>query len=89
MVKVGRSHWVRVEVDASEVDHPRELRRVIDNDLLGRPAGRKAQFHGVDPLGLGFGGSLLKEEVTLRAVNVPLERHWSPAGPPQRSLRDS
>ena len=37
-VEVARSNGVRMQLDAAEVHDPRESRRVVDDDLLGRTA---------------------------------------------------
>ena len=44
VVEVVGAHGMRVEVDAAEVDDPGELRRVVDDDLVGRAARRERQL---------------------------------------------
>ena len=48
MVEVLGPDRVRVEVDAAEVGDPGEPGRVVEDDLVGRPAGRERQRRGPD-----------------------------------------
>jgi hypothetical protein len=75
VVQVVRANRVRVEVDAAEVDDPRQLRCVVQDDLLGRPPRREAQLDGPDPLRALLRRPLLEEELPLRAVDEPLHGH--------------
>src|ERR1035437_5860655 len=43
VIQVVGPDGVRVEVEAAQVDHPGELRRVLDHDLVGRAAAREAE----------------------------------------------
>src|SRR5437899_1308026 len=88
MVEVVRPYGVRVEIDASEVDHPRKLRGVADHDLLGGPTRWKAQLHGLDPLGAGGRGALLEEELALCSVGIALQGHGTPRNAPQGTVGD-
>jgi len=72
MVQVVGANGVRVEVQATEVGNPEQPGRVVDDDLVGRPTGRKRQLDRSDPFGSGFGSAFLEEEVAGRAVDVAL-----------------
>ena len=78
---------VWVEVDAAEVRDPGKPRRVIDDDLVGRPAGREGQGRRPDPVGSVVRGSLLEERLPSGAVHEPLERHGSATGAAQCTVR--
>jgi hypothetical protein len=41
VIEIVRTHGVRVELDASQVDDPRETCRIIDDDFFGRATRRK------------------------------------------------
>jgi len=42
VIEVGASHGVRVQIDATEVHDPEELRGVAHDDLVGRsPRGKE------------------------------------------------
>ena len=88
MVEVVGADRVRVEVDAAEVDHPSERRRVVDHDLVGGSAGREGELDGPDEGRELVRGALLEEEVAGRAVREALERHRPAAGAAQRAVGD-
>src|SRR5207244_7378387 len=88
MIEILRAHRMRMEIDAPEVDDPGQLRRVAQDDLARSPARGKLQLYDLDPERPRFGRALLEEELALRAVDVPLERHRPPARSAQRARRD-
>src|SRR5438105_4766740 len=68
VVEVVGPHRMRVQVDAPEVDHPRQLRGVAHDDLSSRATRRERELDGLDPVGPRLGSALLEEELALRAV---------------------
>jgi hypothetical protein len=77
-----------VEIDAPQIDHPRELSGVPDHDLLRGAAGREGELDDLDPVGPGCGSPLLEEEFSLRPVHEPLEGHWPARDPAHRAVGD-
>src|ERR1700694_1162777 len=73
MIQVAGADGVRIEVDASEVDDPGQLRGVAHHDLFGGPAGRKGELNGLDPLGPRCRRALLKEGLPFGPVDEALE----------------
>ena len=80
VVQVVRANGMRIEVEAAEVHHPGETRRVVDDDLVGRPAGRERQGDRAQPLGPVVRRALLEERLARGAVHEALERHRPAAG---------
>ena len=88
MVEVLGPDRVRVEVDAAEVGDPGQPGRVVDDDLVGGPAGRERQRRGPDEVGHVLRRPLLEERLPGGAVDEPLERHRPAAGAAQRAVGD-
>ena len=88
MIEVLRAHRMRMQIDAAEIDDPRQLCRVAQHDLARGAAGRELELDHFDPERPRFGRALLEEEFPLGAVDVAFERHRPAAGPPQRALGD-
>ncbi len=88
VLKVLGAYRVRVQVDASQVDDPEELRRVAHDDLSRCPARRKAHLHRLDPVGVLRRCPLLEERIALRAIDVALEHDRPPGDPAQRPSGD-
>ena len=86
MVQVVRPDRVRVEVDAAEVVDPGQPGRILDDDLVGRPAAREGQLGRVQPLGRVVRRPLLEERLLGDAVDEPLERHRAAADAGQRAV---
>ena len=61
MVEVAGSDRVRVEVDAAEVDDPRQRGRVVDDDLVGRASGREGELDRPHESGTDFGARFWKK----------------------------
>jgi len=76
-----------VELDAAEVDDPRERGRVVDDREDGRVAAREADELLPDVLGMGW-NPFLVEEVALDAVRVALHVERPPADVVERARRD-
>lgn len=88
VVHVLGPHGVRVEVDAAEVDHPRELRHVAHDDLVCVASGREPERRHLDPVGSLRGRALLVERLLLDAVREALEEHRAPADAAHRAVGD-
>jgi len=76
----------RVELDAAEVDDPRERGRVVDDGEDGRVAAREADELLANVVGVR-GNALLVEEVALDAVRVALHVERPPADVVERARR--
>jgi hypothetical protein len=88
MVEVLREHGMRMQLEAAQVRHPRQRRRIARDDLLGGAAGREAERDDLDPLRARVRGTLLVEELAVDPVRVTDEDIRPAARPPQRALRD-
>ena len=88
VIEIAGAHRVRVQLDAAEVDDPREAGRVVDDDLLGGAARRKRQRHGAQPGGPVLGRALLIERLALGAVDEALEHDGPVADAGDRAVRD-
>src|SRR5690242_17079082 len=86
MVEVFGADRVRVEVDAAQVRHPGQGRRVAGDHLLGGAPGREAEQHRLDPVRALVRGALLEERLALGAVHEPLEHIWPPGRTAQRAV---
>ncbi len=69
VIEVSRPNRVWVELDASEIDDPRESGRIIDNDLFRRPARRKGEQGGAQPRRAVRGRALLIKGLSIRAIH--------------------
>ncbi|HEU4953780.1 MAG TPA: hypothetical protein VFT28_04370, partial [Gemmatimonadales bacterium] len=69
---------MRVQLETCKVRHPGQRGRVARDDLLGGPAGRERECHGVQPLGTRGWRTLLEEELPFDAVGVT-DEHVRPA----------
>src|SRR5205823_14572241 len=88
MVQVGGSHRMRIEVDTAEVDDPRQLGSVRDDDFFGGAARWERQLDGLDPLWARGWSAFLEKSLALRTIDEPLEGHRSTVDAAQRPLRD-
>ena len=87
MLQISGPDRMRIQVDATEVDDPGELRRIPDDDLLRRSPRWEGQLDRLDPLRPRCRRALLKEGLTLRAVDKTLEGHGPAGHAAQRALR--
>src|SRR5687768_18119356 len=76
---------MRMQLNASEIHHPRGPRGTVDDDLLGGAAGGERQRDGLEPLRSVLGCSLLVKRLALRAIHVALEDQRSIADACERS----
>ncbi len=88
VVQVVGPYRVRVEVEAAEVGHPGQAGRVVDHDLVGRPARGEGELDRAEPVRPLLRGPLLEEEVAAGAVRVALEGHRPAASAAQRAVGD-
>ena len=87
----SRSHGayrVRMQLDAAQVDDPREPRRIIDHDLFGSASRRERQRYCSQPREALRGRALLIERLTFGAVNEALENHRTIPDSGQSARRD-
>ncbi len=86
VLEVARADRVRVEVDAAEVHHPREVRRLVADDEVGAPAAGEGDQRRLDPRRAARRRALLEERLSLDTVHVPLQRHRPAAHAAQRPI---
>ena len=86
MIEIDGADRMRIQVDATEIDDPGELRRIPDHDLLRGAPGWKRQLDRLDPLRPRARRALLEEGLTFRAVDEALERHRPARYPAQGAL---
>ncbi len=73
MIQIGCTHRMRMQLNASEVDDPRETGGVVHYDFLGRPAGWEREGDRAQP-GRTIGRrAFLIEGLALSAVHKSLE----------------
>ena len=87
VVQVVGAHRMRVQVDAAEVDHPRQRGLVGDHHLVRGAAGGEPELDGTDPVRPLLRRPLLEERLALGAVDEPLQRHRPPAHAAERPRR--
>ena len=88
MIQIIAAHRVWVEVDAAQVDHPRKLGEIRDDDLVGGAARGKRQLHRLYPIGPLVGSAFLEEELAFRAVHVAFQNDGPVSNPAERSFTD-
>ena len=88
VLEVARSDRVRVQVDAAEVDDPRQRGRVRDDHLVRGATRGKGEFDRRDERGQRCGGAFLEEELAAGAVRKALERHRPIPHPAQGPVGD-
>ena len=86
--QVLRAHRVRVQVDAVEIDHPDELRRVAHDDLVGDAPGRVAELDRLYPRWTRLGRPLLVEGLLRDPLDEPAQRHRPAADRAENARRD-
>src|SRR5688572_302489 len=77
-----------MQLDASQVHHPRQTRRAIDDDLLRGAAGGKRERHRLQPRRPAFRRALLVEWLALGAVYEAFEHEGSIPDAGDRARRD-
>ena len=89
MIEIVGAHRMRMQLEAGEVGHPGERRRVARHDFFGGPARRKLQRDDLDPVGPRLGRALLVEELAADAVGIAHEHIRPPAAAAQRAVGDA
>jgi len=84
MIEVVGAHWVRIQVDAPEVQHPQKRGRVAHHDLSRRRTPTESAAL-LDPLRALLGGLLLENG---GAIDKAFEHDGPPRNATQRALRD-
>ena len=69
MFEILRTHWVRVEFNAAEVDYPGEAGGIIDDQFFRGAAGRERKGYGSEPGGVVGRGALLIKSGLFGAVD--------------------
>jgi hypothetical protein len=78
-----------VQVDATEVDDPREASRLGHHGEVGRaPAAGKDDVNGFEPVGMRGGNTLLVEEEPVHAVRIAQHLHGAVADMREDDVRD-
>ncbi len=75
MVEVTRTHRMRMELDAAEIDDPGEAGGIVDHHLLGGAARGERERHRAQPVGPLRRRPLLVEDLALGAVDEALQHH--------------
>ena len=88
MIEIVGAHRVRMQLDAAEVDDPRQSSGVVDDELLGGAPRGKRQCDGAQPLGPLVRRALLVERLGLGAVDESLEDERPIANAGDRARRD-
>ena len=77
-----------MQLDAAEVDDPRESRRIVDDDFLRRASRRKRERDRAQPVGTLLRRALLIERLALGAVDEALEHDRPIANAVERAVGD-
>src|SRR5215203_2359325 len=87
MIEIIGTHGMWMQLQARQVRHPRERRRVARHDFLGGSPGWKLQRDDFYPVGPRGRSALLIEELLADPVRIAHEHVRTPAGSVQRPLR--
>lgn len=88
MIEIFRTHWMRMKLDATEIDDPDKSRRIVYNNFISRASRRKRQRNGAQPLRMILRRALLVEDLTLGAVDETLQHDGSIANARKRARCD-
>jgi hypothetical protein len=77
-----------MKLDAAEIDDPNHSRRLVDNNFVGRAAGRKRQRDSAQPLRMILRRTLLVEHLALGPVDKTLQHDRTIANTGERAGRD-
>ena len=88
MIEILGAHRMRVQLEAGEIGHPRERRRVARHDFFGGAARRKLQRDDFDPRRPRLRRPLLEEELAVDAVRIADEHVRPAASAAQRAVGD-
>ena len=85
MIEVRRANWMRMQLNAAEVDDPREPGGIIHHDFFGRPSRRKGKDHRSKPGRPLLRRALLIERLSLGTIHKTLQNDRAVLNSPQRS----
>ena len=88
VVQVRGAHRMRMQLNATEVNDPRESGGVIDYNFLRDPTRRKRQRRGTQPNRPVRRRAFLIERLPLGAVDKTFQHDWSIANARERAGRD-
>jgi hypothetical protein len=88
MTEVAGAHRMRMQLDATKIDHPRKPRRIVDNDFFRGASRRKRERYRSQPRGALRWCALLVERLTFGAIDVSLEDKRTIPDSGQRPRRD-
>ncbi len=80
VVKILRTDRVRVEVQTSEIHHPRQAGSIADHRLLRGGAGRVVESCCANELRMVFRDAFLEERFRVDALGKAFEYHRTAAG---------
>ena len=86
MLELFRAYGMRMELEAAEVRHPGQRRRVARHHLFGDAAGREAKGDDLDPCRPRGGRALLVEGLAVDPVGIADEDVRPVTRAPQRAL---
>src|SRR5438132_1979592 len=89
MVHVSRADWPRIQVDAAQVDDPRQASRVGTHDLVGGAATGELDRSCLDPGWARGRRALLVKRLAFGAIREPLEVHRAPGYATQRRVSNA
>ena len=88
MFEIMRTHRVRVEFNAAEIDDPGETCGIIDDQLFGSAAGREGKGYRSEPVRVVGRRALLIEGGLFRAVDEPFQNDGAIADTGERTRGD-
>src|SRR4051794_34424236 len=77
---------MRMKLEAAEVRHPRQRRRIARYQLFGAAAGRKLELHDLEPVRATRRCTLLEEELAIDAVRIAHQHVRATARTAQRAF---
>ena len=84
-VKVGPPDRPRIQIDAAQIDGPRQVSLIHDDQKACGSTTGEGDHRALYPLGPWFRDSLLEEELPVGPVGEPLERGWTVEAASNRS----
>src|SRR5215471_12763164 len=88
MLEIARTHGMRVELDAAQIHHPCQARRIVDNNLFGRATRRKRERDGAQPRRPFGWCAFLVERLAFGTVDKTLKNQRTIPNSGERAQRD-
>ena len=88
MIEITRTHRMRMQLHAAQIDDPRQPCRIVDDNLLRRSSRGKRQRHRAHPLRPVARRTLLVERLCLSTIYESLQHDGPIANPLQRPRRN-